>query len=109
MIDQLDITPLLKSYRGGRTSSYRPKMLLKVLVHAYLRNIYSSRKIEEALQENIHFMWLSRMSSQSRTNYYCPIGQQYRTKKRIKTGFVQYVDVYQAKNCVSCPMRGCCH
>ena len=34
-------------------------MLLKVLIYGYLRNIYSSRKLEQALQENIHFMWLS--------------------------------------------------
>lgn len=34
-------------------------MLLKVIIYAYLRNLYSSRKIEQALQENIHFMWLS--------------------------------------------------
>ncbi len=32
---------------------------MKVLIYAYLRNIYSSRKIEQALKENIHFMWLS--------------------------------------------------
>ncbi|MBK8809446.1 MAG: transposase [Acidobacteria bacterium] len=32
---------------------------MKVLVYAYLRNIYSSRKIEQALQENVHFMWLA--------------------------------------------------
>lgn len=34
-------------------------MLLKVLVYACLSNIYSGRRIEKALQENIHFMWLS--------------------------------------------------
>jgi hypothetical protein len=34
-------------------------MLLKVIIYAYLRNLYSSRKIEQALGENIHFMWLS--------------------------------------------------
>ncbi|GAA3558956.1 IS1182-like element ISBf5 family transposase [Snuella lapsa] len=34
-------------------------MLLKVIIYAYLRNLYSSRKIEQALSENIHFMWLS--------------------------------------------------
>jgi hypothetical protein len=37
-------------------------MLLKVLVFAYINNIYSSRKIEEALLQNINFMWLSGMS-----------------------------------------------
>ena len=36
--------------------------MLKVLVYGYLTNQYSSRKIEQALQQNIHFMWLSGMS-----------------------------------------------
>lgn len=62
IIDQLDITALEKSYQGGGTSSYHPRMLLKVVVYAYLRNIYSSRKIEQALRENVHFMWLSGQS-----------------------------------------------
>lgn len=59
IVDQLDLKPLIATYEGGGSSSYHPKMLLKVLVYGYLRNIYSSRKIEMALKENIHFMWLS--------------------------------------------------
>ena len=58
-IDQLDLSPLLAKYKGGGTSSYHPKMLLKVLVYAYTQKIYTSRKIAKALRENIHFMWLS--------------------------------------------------
>jgi transposase len=50
---------LYSAYAGGGTSAYHPSMLLKVVVYAYLRNVYSSRKMEEALGENIHFMWLS--------------------------------------------------
>src|SRR5690625_2607995 len=34
-------------------------MMLKVMVYAYMDNIYSSRKIEKAMRENIDFMWLS--------------------------------------------------
>ena len=56
VIDQIDIGSLADTYKGGGTSSYHPRMLLKVLVYAYLNNIYSSRKIEAAIQENIHFM-----------------------------------------------------
>jgi transposase len=62
VIEQIDLKPLLAKFKGGGTSSYHPKMLLKVMVYAYLNNIYSSRKIEEALQQNIYFMWLSGMN-----------------------------------------------
>lgn len=61
IIDELDLEPLIKSYQGGGTSSYHPKMLLKVLVYGYLCNLFSSRKLEAAIKENIHFMWLTGM------------------------------------------------
>jgi transposase len=58
-IEKMDLDPLLKRYKGGGTSSYHPKMMLKVLVYAYTQRIYSSRQIAKALRENIHFMWIS--------------------------------------------------
>ena len=58
-IEQMDLRSLLARYKGGGTSSYHPKMLLKVLVYAYTQQLYSSRKIAKALRENIFFMWLS--------------------------------------------------
>ena len=59
VLERIDIGALERSYKGGGASSYHPRMLLKVLVYAYLRNIYSSRKIEQACNENVHFMWLA--------------------------------------------------
>lgn len=59
ILDSIDVSSLESSYKGGGTSSYHPKVLLKILVYSYLRNLYSSRKIEQALSEHIHFMWLS--------------------------------------------------
>ena len=59
VVDALDISSLLRAYKGRNTCSYHPRMMLKVLFYAYLNNIYSCRKIEKGLQENIHFMWLS--------------------------------------------------
>jgi transposase len=61
IIDSLNLENLYRKYQGGGRSSYHPRMLLKVLVYSYLNNIYSSRKMEAALKENIHFMWLSGM------------------------------------------------
>ena len=62
VIDNLDIDPLIKKYDGGGSSSYHPRLMLKILVYGYLTNQYSSRKIEQAVTQNIHFMWLSAMS-----------------------------------------------
>ena len=62
IIERIDIDPLLKKFKGGGTSSYHPRMLLKVLVYAYVNNTYSSRRMESALKENIHFMWLAGMN-----------------------------------------------
>ena len=62
VIDKIDIRPLLRQYKKHGTSSYHPKMLLKVLIYSYLKNVYSSRKIEELLKENIHMMWISGMN-----------------------------------------------
>jgi len=58
-IETIDLSVLVATYKGGGTSSYHPKMLLKVLIYAYVKKIYSSRSIAAELRENIHFMWLS--------------------------------------------------
>lgn len=58
-IERMNINPLLARYQGGGTSSYHPKMMLKVLVYAYSQKIYSSRQIAKAMRENVQFMWLS--------------------------------------------------
>lgn len=63
IIDQINLDPILEKYKGGGSSSYHPRMLLKVLVYGYLSNIYSSRKLEAATRENIFFMWLSGMEN----------------------------------------------
>ena len=59
VVDQLDLTEVMESYAGGGCSCYSPRMLLKVLFYGYLNNLYSCRKIARAMEENIHFMWLS--------------------------------------------------
>lgn len=58
-VEKMDLRKVYEQYAGGGTSSYHPKMLLKVLIYAYSQQIYSSRKIAKALRENIYFMWLS--------------------------------------------------
>lgn len=91
VIDSIDIHHLIKSYKGGGTSSYHPRMLLKVLVYSYLCNTYSSRKIEEGLKSNIHFMWLSGMQQPDHNTINRFRGE--RLKEVLKTLFVQVVEL----------------
>jgi transposase len=67
IIDKIDTSILINQYPGGGTTSYHPVMLLKVLTYAFCSKIYSSRKIEEQLKQNIHFMWLSGMTKVDHT------------------------------------------
>ena len=48
-----------KLYKERGRSPYDPKMLLKVVIYAYMNNIYSCRRIEKALKRDIHFIWLA--------------------------------------------------
>ena len=63
VLDSLDIDDIIKKYKGGGTSSYHPRMLLKVLVYSYICNEYSSRRIEELCRRDVQFMWLAGMST----------------------------------------------
>lgn len=74
-------------------------MLIKVVFYAYLSNIYSCRKIEKALQENIHFMWLSGSSTPDfRTiNYF----RGKRLKGHIQQLFADVVRLLHAEGYVS--------
>lgn len=61
IIEKLNISPLLSAYKNEGNPSYHPKMMLKIMVFAYMENTYSSRRIEKLVRENINFMWLSGM------------------------------------------------
>lgn len=59
IVDNLDISSVVDTYKGGGSSAYHPRMMLKVVIFGYLNNIYSCRKIENALNDRLSFMWLS--------------------------------------------------
>jgi len=63
VVDSLNLDKVFSTYHTRGASSYHPRMMLKVLFYAYLCNIYSCRKIAQALHENIYFMWLSGKST----------------------------------------------
>ncbi|MEN9568673.1 MAG: hypothetical protein RLZZ69_3869 [Cyanobacteriota bacterium] len=59
VVNSLDISEIIKLYKGGGASAYHPRMMIKILFYGYLSNVYSCRKIAKALTENIHFMFIS--------------------------------------------------
>ena len=99
IIDSLDIDTLLAKYKGGGVASYHPRMLLKVLVYAYVSNVYSSRKIEEACSQNIHFLWLSGM--QYPDHHTINRFRSERLKDVFRTVFTQVVQLLAAEGILS--------
>jgi transposase len=59
IVDGLDLTELIQTYKSGGTTPFHPRMLLKVVFYAYMNNTYSCRRIEEAMDWDIRYMWLS--------------------------------------------------
>ena len=59
IVERLNIDDILTTYKGGGTSSYHPRIMIKILFYSYLNNVYSCRKIARQLEENIYYMWLS--------------------------------------------------
>ena len=99
VLSRIDIEPLVRQYKPGGAGSYHPGMLLKVLVYAYINNVYSSRKIEEQLQQNIHYMWLSGMSTPDHNTINRFRGE--RLKAPLKKIFVQVVNLLAAEGLLS--------
>ena len=59
VLDKIDISNILKLYHVKGRNAFYPHMMLKVIIYAYMNNIYSCRCIEELLKRDIHFIWLA--------------------------------------------------
>ena len=57
IVESLDLKRFKKLYRECGRCAYHPKMMLKIILFAYMNNIYSCRKIEELLRYDIRFKW----------------------------------------------------
>lgn len=99
IINKIDLRLLINQYEGGGRASYHPAMLLKVVVYSYLVNIYSSRKMETAIQENIYLMWLSGMQKPDHNTLNRFRSE--RLKHTLKHIFVQVVQLLAEQGLVS--------
>ncbi len=59
IVESLDLSSFRRLYKERGRSPYDPKMLLKVVIYAYMNNIYSCRRIEKSLKRDVHFIWLA--------------------------------------------------
>ena len=59
IIDHMDVQYIIDTYKGGGTSSYDPRMLLKSWILGFVNRIYSCRLVAKALRENLPFIWIS--------------------------------------------------
>jgi transposase len=59
VIDGLDLSALVRSYRGSGSASYHPALLLAVLVYGYATGVFSSRKLERATYDSVAFRFVA--------------------------------------------------
>ena len=61
IVDSLDLGALYAPYQGDgrRNSPFDPRMMLKILVHAYASGVFSSRRIARRLEEDVAFRMLA--------------------------------------------------
>lgn len=88
IVEGLDLKDFKKLYKEKGRCPYHPKMMLKLILYAYMNNIYSCRKIEKAVQRDIHYIWLA---AQERPDFVTINRFRNRVKKEINNIFTQVV------------------
>ena len=88
VVESLDLKEFKKLYREKGRCAYHPKMMLKLILYAYMNNIYSCRKIEKVVQRDIHYIWLA---SQERPDFVTINRFRNRVKNEINDIFTQVV------------------
>lgn len=60
VVDRLDLSAIYATYTELRGQPpYNPRMMVRVIIYAYAKGIRSSRRIEQALYDDMAFRWLS--------------------------------------------------
>ena len=59
VVDQLDLTELVKAYRGSGSASFHPAMLLGLLVYGYATKVFASRALARATYDSVAFRFIA--------------------------------------------------
>ena len=98
VVDNLNLDNFKKLYKETGRSAYHPKMMLKVIIYAYMNNIYSCRKIEKLLLRDIHYIWLA---GNEHPDFITINRFRNRVKEEINNVFTQLVLVLADKGFIS--------
>jgi transposase len=59
VVEGLDVSEMVKAYRGSGSASYHPAMLLSLLIYGYATKVFSSRAIERASYDSVAFRFIA--------------------------------------------------
>ena len=59
VIEHLDLSAMVKAYRGSGSASYHPSVLLGLLVYGYATGVFSSRALERATYDSVAFRFIA--------------------------------------------------
>ena len=59
VIEGLDVSAMVKAYRGSGSASYHPRVLLGLLVYGYATGVFSSRALERASYDSVAFRFIA--------------------------------------------------
>ena len=59
VVDQLDLSALVKAYRGSGSAPFHPAMQLGLMVYGYATKVFSSRALERATYDSVAFRFIA--------------------------------------------------
>ena len=58
-VEQLDLSALIRQYRGAGSAAYHPAVLLALLLYGYATGTFGSRRIEQATHDSLAFRFIA--------------------------------------------------
>jgi len=98
IVDSLDLSSFYGLYSEVGRSAYHPRMMLKVVLYAYMNNTYSCRKMEALLLRDIHYIWLA---GYEKPDFITINRFRNRVKDEINNIFTQVVIILALKGLIS--------
>ena len=92
LIDQLDLSQIEEHYEREERGypPYHPHMMTKVLVYGYCVGVFSSRRLEKRLSEDIAFRCWQPATSRI-SGVFSPVSQDHRTCRRQASPFTYHI------------------